>query len=92
MWQAKKCGVLVEFVNPKYSSVSCPKCGQRTEEKGYLWFKCTCGREDDRDVAAANLNGRGPPTLSTAPQGCNPESVGGNPRHSWRGGSQILRS
>jgi len=28
-WQAKKRGMTVEFVNPSYSSVSCPKCGQK---------------------------------------------------------------
>jgi IS605 OrfB family transposase len=30
-WQAKKRGITVEFVNPSYSSVSCPKCGQKNE-------------------------------------------------------------
>jgi len=68
-WQAKKRGLAVEFVNPKYSSVSCPKCGRRMEEKGYRWFRCNCGYENDRDVIAImNLNGRGSLTLSTAPQ------------------------
>ncbi|WP_157043080.1 IS200/IS605 family accessory protein TnpB-related protein, partial [Sulfuracidifex metallicus] len=68
-WQAKKHGMIVEFVNPSYSSVSCPKCGRRMEEKGYRWFKCSCGYENDRDViAVVNLNGRGSLTLSTAPQ------------------------
>ena len=67
-WQAKKRGLAVEFVNPKYSSVSCPKCGRRMEEKGYRWFRCNCGYENDRDVIAImNLNGRGSLTLSTAP-------------------------
>jgi IS605 OrfB family transposase len=68
-WQARKHGMTVEFVNPSYSSVSCPKCGKRMEEVGYRWFKCKCGYENDRDViAVVNLNGRGSLTLSTAPQ------------------------
>jgi len=68
-WQAKKRGMTVEFVNPKYSSVSCPKCGQRMVEVSHRWFKCSCGYENDRDViAVVNLNGRGSLTLSTAPQ------------------------
>jgi len=68
-WQAKKHGMLVEFVNPRYSSVSCPKCGRKMVEVSHRWFKCNCGYENDRDVIAiTNLNGRGSLTLSTAPQ------------------------
>ena len=58
-WQAKKHGILVQYVNPSYSSVSCPKCGRRMEEKDYRWFSCSCGYENDRDVIAVmNLNRR----------------------------------
>jgi len=68
-WQARKHGMVIEFVNPSYSSISCPKCGKRMEEVGYRWFKCSCGYENDRDViAVVNLNRRGSLTLSTAPQ------------------------
>jgi len=68
-WQAKKHGMIVEFVNPRYSSVSCPKCGRKMVEVSHRWFKCNCGYENDRDVIAiTNLNGRGSLTLSTAPQ------------------------
>jgi len=69
-WQAKKHGMVVEFANPSYSSVSCPKCGKRMVEVSHRWFKClNCGYENDRDVVAiTNLNGRGSLTLSTAPQ------------------------
>jgi putative transposase len=68
-WQARRHGMTVEFVNPSYSSVSCPKCCKRMEEVGYRWFKCSCGYENDRDVIAiVNLNRRGSLTLSTAPQ------------------------
>ncbi|MFP3347159.1 MAG: RNA-guided endonuclease TnpB family protein [Sulfolobaceae archaeon] len=68
-WQARKHGMIIEFVNPKYSSISCPKCGKRMVEVSHRWFKCSCGYENDRDVIAiVNLNGRGSLTLSTAPQ------------------------
>jgi transposase, IS605 OrfB family, central region len=68
-WQAKKHGILVQYVNPSYSSVSCPKCGRKMKEVSHRWFKCSCDYENDRDVIAiVNLNGRGSLTLSTAPQ------------------------
>ncbi len=68
-WQARKHGMVIEFVNPSYSSVSCPKCGKRMVEVSHRWFKCSCGYENDRDVIAiTNLNRRGSLTLSTAPQ------------------------
>ncbi|QXJ32468.1 RNA-guided endonuclease TnpB family protein [Saccharolobus shibatae] len=68
-WQARKHGMLVEYVNPSYSSVSCPKCGERMVEVSHRWFGCSCGYENDRDVIGImNLNGRGSLTLSTAPQ------------------------
>jgi IS605 OrfB family transposase len=67
-WQANKHGILVQYVNPSYSSVSCPKCGRKMKEVSHRWFKCSCGYENDRDViAVVNLNGRGSLTLSTAP-------------------------
>ncbi|AAK41744.1 Hypothetical protein SSO8288 [Saccharolobus solfataricus P2] len=66
-WQAKKHDLLVQYVNPGYSSVSCPKCGKRMVEVSHRWFKCGCGYENDRDVIAiTNLNGRGSLILSTA--------------------------
>ncbi|BBG22903.1 hypothetical protein IC006_0187 [Sulfuracidifex tepidarius] len=37
-WQAKKRGMVVEFVNPSYSSVSCPKCGRKMEEIAHRYF------------------------------------------------------
>jgi len=53
--------MIVEFVNPKYSFVSCTKCEQKMMEVGYRYFRCpSCGYENDRDVIAVmNLNGRG---------------------------------
>jgi IS605 OrfB family transposase len=68
-WQAEKHDILVQYVNPSYSSVSCPKCGKRMVEVSHRWFKCSSGYENDRDVIAiTNLNGKGSLTLSTAPQ------------------------
>ena len=68
-WQAKKHGMIVKFVNPRYSSVSCPKCGRKMREVSHRWFRCSCGYENDRDVIAiTNLNGRGSLTLSSAHQ------------------------
>ena len=62
--------MIVEFVNPKYSSVSCPKCGKKMKEVGYRYFLCTkCGYKNDKDVIAmVNLNRRGSLTLSSAHQ------------------------
>jgi len=68
-WQARKHGMIVKLVNPSYSSVSCPKCGQKMKEVSRRWFRCNCGYENDRDViAVVNLNRRGSLTLSSAPQ------------------------
>ncbi|AEE93184.1 OrfB transposable element protein, IS605 [Acidianus hospitalis W1] len=68
-WQARKHGMIVKFVNPSYSSVSCPKCGRKMREVSHRWFRCSCGYENDREVIAiVNLNGRGSLTLSSAPQ------------------------
>lgn len=68
-WQARKHGMVVKYVNPSYSSVSCPKCGRKMKEVSHRWFRCNCGYENDRDVIAiVNLNRRGSLTLSTAPQ------------------------
>ncbi|BFI76472.1 hypothetical protein YN1HA_25700 [Sulfurisphaera ohwakuensis] len=61
--------MFVQYVNPHYSSVLCPKCGKKMREVSYRWFKCGCGYENDRDVIAiVNLNRRGSLTLSSAPQ------------------------
>jgi IS605 OrfB family transposase len=68
-WQAKKHGLLVNYVSAFYSSIKCPKCNRKMKEISYRWFKCNCGYENDRDVIAIiNLNGRGSLSLSTAPQ------------------------
>jgi IS605 OrfB family transposase len=68
-WQAKKHGLLINYVYAAYSSIKCPKCKNKMKEISYRWFKCKCGYENDRDIVAIiNLNGRGSLSLSTAPQ------------------------
>jgi len=83
-WQAKKYGLRVKYVNPAYSSTSCPRCGTLMKESNYRTFKCPrCGFEENRDyMAVLNLYGRGSLTFSTARQrkGGRDHSDGGNPR------------
>jgi putative transposase len=68
-WQAKKHGLLINYVYAAYSSIKCPKCNRRMKEIYHRWLKCKCGYENDRDIIAiVNLNGRGSLSLSTAPQ------------------------
>ncbi|MDT7864991.1 MAG: RNA-guided endonuclease TnpB family protein [Thermoproteota archaeon] len=68
-WQAKKHGLLINYVYAAYSSIKCPKCKNKMKEISYRWFKCKCGYENNRDIIAImNLNGRGSLSLSTAPQ------------------------
>jgi len=68
-WQAKKHGLLINYVYAAYSSIKCPKCNRKMKEIYHRWFKCSCGYENDRDIIAIiNLNGRGSLSLSTAPQ------------------------
>ena len=52
-WQAEKHGILVQFVDPRYSSTTCPRCGAKMVETKHRWLKCPhCGYENDRDVIA----------------------------------------
>jgi IS605 OrfB family transposase len=68
-WQAKKHGLLIDYVYAAYSSIKCPKCNRNMKEIYHRWFKCSCGYQNDRDVVAIiNLNGRGSLSLSIAPQ------------------------
>nr|WP_277346523.1 zinc ribbon domain-containing protein [Acidianus sulfidivorans] len=68
--QAMKRGMKVIFVDAKYSSQTCPKCGSKMTESGYRTLKCEkCGFEENRDyIAVMNLYGRGSLSLSTASQ------------------------
>jgi IS605 OrfB family transposase len=68
-WQAKKHGLLINYVFAAYSSLKCPKCNNKMKEIYHRWLKCSCGYENNRDIIAIiNLNGRGSLSLSTAPQ------------------------
>jgi IS605 OrfB family transposase len=68
-WQAKKYGLLIDYVYSGYSSIKCPKCKNKMKEIYHRWYKCSCGYENNRDIIAIiNLNGRGSLSLSTAPQ------------------------
>jgi len=83
-WEAKKYGLKVVYVNPAYSSTTCPKCGTLMKESGYRTLQCEkCGFEEHRDyVSVLNLYGRGLLHLSTARQmkGGKYHSDDGNPR------------
>ena len=67
-WQAKKHGMNVVYVSPRYTSLTCPKCKGAMVDLGNRTVKClNCGYEDNRDyVAVYNLYGRGRWALSTA--------------------------
>lgn len=74
-WQARKHGMKVLYVSPRYSSLTCPKCkGPMTETKDRMVKCLNCGFEDNRDyVAVRNLYGRGYWLLSTALRKSSPE-------------------
>jgi len=67
-WEAQKYGLKVVYVNPAYSSTTCPKCGEKMKESDYRTLKCEkCSFEENRDyVSVLNLYGRGLLHLSTA--------------------------
>lgn len=48
-------GIKVEYVNPKYTSQTCPVCGERNKAKDRK-YKCGCGFKGHRDcVGARNI-------------------------------------
>jgi IS605 OrfB family transposase len=54
-YKARLAGIKVEYVNPKYTSQTCPQCGQRNKisDRNY---KCGCGFKNHRDrVGAINI-------------------------------------
>jgi len=83
-WQAQKYGLKVVYVNPAYSSTTCPRCGTLMKESGYRTLRCVkCGFEEHRDyIAVLNLYGRGSLHLSTAHgvKGGRDHPDRGNPR------------
>ena len=45
-------GIQVEFVNPKYTSQTCPACGERNKANDRK-YKCDCGYKKHRDMVGA---------------------------------------
>jgi len=65
-WQAAKRGVMLIEVDPRGTSITCPKCGGKMEEVGHKRMKCTtCGFETGRDIVAVlNIEKRAREKLS----------------------------
>ncbi|UMZ74674.1 RNA-guided endonuclease InsQ/TnpB family protein [Natranaerofaba carboxydovora] len=54
-YKAKLAGILVEYVNPKYTSQTCPVCEVLNQAKDRK-YQCTCGFSSHRDrVAGMNI-------------------------------------
>ena len=52
-YQAKLHGLNVKYINPAYTSIQCPACGNKLTPSKHRIRKCTkCGLEEDRDVIA----------------------------------------
>ena len=51
-YKAKRVGITVEYVNPAYTSQTCPKCGSahHADDRNY---KCSCGYHIHRDILGA---------------------------------------
>jgi putative transposase len=45
-------GIKVEYVNPKYTSQTCPACGERNKAKDRK-YQCGCGYKKHRDMVGA---------------------------------------
>jgi putative transposase len=53
-YKAENAGSLVVKVDPRYTSQTCPDCGNiRKKELSERWHSCDCGSSMHRDVAAA---------------------------------------
>ena len=54
-YKAALLGIIIEFVNPAYTSQTCPQCGERNRVKDRE-YKCRCGFKSHRDrVGAMNI-------------------------------------
>jgi putative transposase len=51
-YKAKLIGIKVEYVNPAYTSQTCPKCSEKNKAKDRK-YKCKCGFEKHRDLVGA---------------------------------------
>ena len=45
-------GIKVEYVNPKYTSQTCPACGKKNKAKDRK-YQCSCGFKKHRDMVGA---------------------------------------
>ncbi|EJQ65181.1 RNA-guided endonuclease InsQ/TnpB family protein [Bacillus mycoides] len=51
-YKAMLAGIQVEYVNPAYTSQSCPKCSEKNKARDRK-YKCQCGFETHRDIVGA---------------------------------------
>lgn len=51
-YKAKLAGISVEYVNPAYTSQTCPVCGKQNHAKDRN-YSCTCGFHTHRDIVGA---------------------------------------
>lgn len=52
-YKAKLEGIKVEYVDPKYTSQTCPCCGEKHKAKGRGYFCSDCGFKTHRDLVGA---------------------------------------
>ncbi|MHA2896487.1 RNA-guided endonuclease TnpB family protein, partial [Bacillus cereus] len=51
-YKANLVGIKVEYVNPAYTSQTCPKCSEKNKAQDRK-YKCRCGFEKHRDIVGA---------------------------------------
>nr|WP_282082076.1 transposase [Bacillus cereus] len=51
-YKATLVGIKVEYVNPSYTSQTCPKCSEKNKAQDRT-YKCPCGFEKHRDIVGA---------------------------------------
>ncbi|WP_165613732.1 RNA-guided endonuclease TnpB family protein, partial [Bacillus albus] len=51
-YKAKLVGIKTEYVNPSYTSQTCPKCSEKNKAQDRK-YKCQCGFEKHRDIVGA---------------------------------------
>nr|WP_276563223.1 transposase [Lysinibacillus xylanilyticus] len=65
-YKANLVGIKVEFVNPAYTSQTCPKCSEKNKAQDRK-YKCKCGFEKHRDLVGA-MNIRYAPVIDGSSQ------------------------
>ena len=58
-YKAKRAGLVVQYVDPAYTSQTCPKCGQRGTRRQDVFRCLTCGVMHADVVGALNIAGGG---------------------------------